>query len=120
MNKCSKCGAPIFVDEPLPQPQWCLDCIIMDGTTAPPATTPARTAEQHADDAAALIAIVTEMAKVAPSHLRPLRLVAESMMRGPEKTCEHEHTAQLGPASFQCVDCGRISDRGGDWHFPNW
>ena len=51
---------------------------------APPATAPARTAEQHADDAQALIALVTEMAKLAPSHLWPLRQVAESMMRGQE------------------------------------
>ena len=56
-----------------------------DTDPAPPATTPPRTPEQHAYDAAELIGIVKQMQHYAPSQLYPLLVVARSMMVGEEK-----------------------------------
>lgn len=49
---------------------------------APSATSTPRTPEQHSYDAAELIGIVKQMQTYAPSQLRPLLIVARSMMKG--------------------------------------
>lgn len=50
----------------------------------PPATSPPRTPEQYGNDAQELIEIVTDMAKLAPSKLYPLLVVARSMWNAKE------------------------------------